>query len=164
MLPIGPGARRFSPSSNVYLKHIPKNDFRARSVIYITDSTFRQAHNPNTGLPSAASVSRDTNFFERKIPCHAAPRRGVRGRPDRKSDGLEMGRPNTGQKSDDRQSREPRCCNCPCQDSDRSSDQGEAPSKIKIVALVASFETPCSKVHRLPTPWRLIVPMSPGIL
>src|ERR1700726_430950 len=43
MLPIGPGAPRFSPSQDIHLK----NDFRALSVIYITDITFSQAHNPN---------------------------------------------------------------------------------------------------------------------
>jgi CRP/FNR family cyclic AMP-dependent transcriptional regulator len=51
MLSVGPRARRFSPSQDIYLK----NDFRALSVIYITDTTFSQAHNPNTGLPSAGT-------------------------------------------------------------------------------------------------------------
>jgi hypothetical protein len=51
MLPIGPGAPRFSPSQDIYLK----NDFRALSVIYITDTTFSKLVIRTLGFPQPAA-------------------------------------------------------------------------------------------------------------
>jgi hypothetical protein len=41
------------------LRHIRKIDFRALSVIYITDTTVSQAHNPNWSSLSRAPMSGD---------------------------------------------------------------------------------------------------------